>query len=173
MATPVRMPTRRRAAVHSTADDTLGSARDSTRVGAHEAKASGARSDASGRGSSGSSGSKYRSPLALGIPLLLGIIYGAYAAAIARSGGAATWGQLALALISGAALAALLFGLVRVQNSLPRELRAAAWMLLVGGSVGFLYSLTGHSVLLSSVIGLAVGVSTFIATFYRYYTREP
>ncbi|MFJ2174139.1 hypothetical protein ACIOHE_14645 [Streptomyces sp. NPDC087851] len=124
----------------------------------------GARSGRSGR---------HISPLVLGVPLFLGIAYGAYAQAIARSGGPATWGQLALALISGAAFALLLFGLLRVEHSLPRELRAAAWGVLVGGSIGFLYSLTGHSVLLSSGIGLAIGAGTVIATFYRFYTREP
>ncbi|MFC9430318.1 hypothetical protein [Streptomyces sp. NPDC056987] len=113
------------------------------------------------------------SPLAIGVPLLLGIAYGAYAQEIARSGGPATWGQLALALISGAAFALLLFGLLRVEHVLPRELRAAAWGVLVGGSIGFLYSLTGHSVLLSSGIGLAIGTGTVIATFYSFYTREP
>ncbi|MEV0034460.1 hypothetical protein ACFRR7_20680 [Streptomyces sp. NPDC056909] len=113
------------------------------------------------------------SPHILGIPLLLGIIYGAYAAYIARGGGPATYGQLALALISGALLALLIFGLLRVQHALMREVRAAAWGVLVGGSMGFLYSLTGHSVLLSSGIGLALAAGTVIITFYAFYMREP
>ncbi|MEV7090582.1 hypothetical protein AB0O07_32695 [Streptomyces sp. NPDC093085] len=113
------------------------------------------------------------SPLTIGVPLFLGICYGAYAQAIARSGGPATWGQLALALISGAVFALLLFALLRVGHALPREVRAAAWGVLVGGSVGFLYSLTGHSVLLSSGIGLAIGAGTAAAAFYHFYMREP
>ncbi|MFD7897625.1 hypothetical protein [Streptomyces sp. NPDC059743] len=113
------------------------------------------------------------SPPSLGIPLLLGTIYGAYAAYIARGGGPATYGQLALALISGALLALLIIGLLRFQHSLMRELRAAAWGTLVGCAMGFLYSLTGHSVLLSSGIGLALAVGTVIITFYAFYMHEP
>nr|WP_245703640.1 hypothetical protein [Streptomyces lushanensis] len=104
---------------------------------------------------------------------MLGIVYGAYAAYIARGGGPASYGQLALALVSGALLALLILGLLRVQHSLPREPRAAAWGALVGCAMGFLYSLTGHSVLLSSGIGLALGVGTVIITFYAFYMHEP
>ncbi|MER8000800.1 hypothetical protein [Streptomyces sp. NPDC095613] len=108
-----------------------------------------------------------------GISLLLGVGYGAYAQFIARGGGSASYGQLALALISGAVLAVLVFTLVRTGHALPRELRAAAWGVLVGCAMGFLYSLTGHSVLLSSGIGLALGAATVLGTFYAFYTREP
>ncbi|MGW6237385.1 hypothetical protein [Streptomyces sp. NPDC055094] len=104
--------------------------------------------------------------------LLLGIAYGVYASYIARGGGPATFGQLALALISGALAALLVFGLVRVQSRLMNEVRAAAWGVLVGGGMGFLYSLTNHSVLLSSGIGLAIGAATVIVVFYALYTRR-
>ncbi|WP_233518398.1 hypothetical protein [Streptomyces corynorhini] len=113
------------------------------------------------------------SPLALGLPLLLGIVYGAYAAAIARDGGPATNGQLALALVSGAVLVALLVGLLLVQHSLPRELRAAAWGAVTGASIGFLMCLSGHSVFSSSGLGLFVAACTTAAVFYRLYTTEP
>ncbi|MEU3185049.1 hypothetical protein ABZ707_12730 [Streptomyces sp. NPDC006923] len=113
------------------------------------------------------------SPRPLAMPILLGVIYGAYAQFIARGGGPATYGQLALALISGAAVALLVFALDRFRDVLPRELRAAAYGTLVGGAMGFLYSLTGHSVMLSSAIGLALGIGTVILTFYFFHTREP
>ncbi|MCL7379404.1 hypothetical protein [Streptomyces sp. 35G-GA-8] len=113
------------------------------------------------------------SPRLVGNSLLLGVAYGAYASFIARGGGPATFGQLALALISGALAALLVFGLVRVQHRLMREVRAAAWGVLVGGGMGFLYSLTNHSVLLCSGIGLAFGAATVIVVFYGLYTREP
>lgn len=113
------------------------------------------------------------SPLLPGISLLVGIAYGAYASFIARGGGPATYGQFALALISGAGLALLVFGLVRVQHRLMREVRAAAWGVLVGGAIGFLDSLTHHSVLLSSGIGLTFGAAAFTVIFYVLYTRAP
>ncbi|MFE4368555.1 hypothetical protein ACFRMN_09975 [Streptomyces sp. NPDC056835] len=119
------------------------------------------------------SGRRRVSPGLVGTSLLLGIAYGAYASYIARGGGPATFGQLALALISGALAALLVFGLVRVQHRLMREVRAAAWGVLVGGGMGFLYSLTNHSVLLSSGIGLAFGAATVIVDFYAVYTHEP
>ncbi|MEV7869818.1 hypothetical protein AB0P17_27870 [Streptomyces sp. NPDC088124] len=165
MATPVRLPGRhggapfRTRGAHRTHDTSATTATPATTAAPDRRRHTGVRGRVS--------------PLAIGVPLLLGIAYGAYAQEIARSGGPATWGQLALALISGAAFALLLFGLLRVQHLLIRELRAAAWGVLVGGSIGFLYSLTGQSVLLSSAIGLAIGVGTVIATFYRFYTREP
>ena len=115
---------------------------------------------------------RHVSPRAVGLPVLLGIIYGAYASALARSGGPASFGQLALALISGIGMALLIFGLLRVSPSLPRELRAGAWGVLVGGSIGFLYSLTDQSVLRSGAIGFFVAVGTIAATFYAFYMRE-
>ncbi|MFE3139208.1 hypothetical protein [Streptomyces scopuliridis] len=119
------------------------------------------------------SGRRRVSPRLVGNSLLLGIAYGAYASYIARGGGPATYGQLALALISGALVALLVFGLVVVQHRLMREVRAAAWGVLVGGGMGFLYSLTNHSVMLSSGIGLAIGAATVFVVFYALYTREP
>jgi hypothetical protein len=107
-----------------------------------------------------------------GVPLLFGTAYGIYTQFIARSGGAATFGQLGLALVSGAALTAAIYGLVRVQHTLMRELRAIAWGVLVGGALGFLYSLTETSVLRSSVYGLVFAVSTALVTFYVFYMRE-
>jgi hypothetical protein len=110
-------------------------------------------------------------PLA-GWSLLLGIVYGSFAQAIARSGGPATFGQLWLALVSGAGFAVLFYLLGRFRKSLMRELRALAYGVLVGGSIGFLYSQTQHSVLLSGGIGLAFGASTVIVTFYWFFASE-
>lgn len=115
---------------------------------------------------------RHISRLAVAVPVLLGIAYGAYASFIARSGGPASYGQLALALISGVGMALLVFGLLRVAPALPRELRAAAWGVLVGGSIGFLYSLTDQSVLRSCAVGFFVAAGTIAATFYAFYMRE-
>lgn len=112
------------------------------------------------------------SPLLLGVPIMLGIGYGAFASFMARAGGAATFGQLWLALASGVAFAVVLAGLLRVQHLLRRELRAAAWGAFAGGAVGFVYSAAGPSVLRSSGIGLAIAVCTTLALFYLFYTHE-
>ncbi|THA60497.1 hypothetical protein E6P78_26850 [Streptomyces sp. A0958] len=115
---------------------------------------------------------RHRPVLSWAVPVTLGVILGCYATAIVRGGGVLTGPRLALGLVSGAVLAALCFGLGRIQNRLPRELRAAAYGVLAGGSIGFLYSLSGASILAASGIGLVIGLSTLLAAFYYFYTRE-
>ncbi|WP_329615245.1 hypothetical protein OG244_20870 [Streptomyces brevispora] len=114
----------------------------------------------------------HHSTLGWALPVTLGVILGWYATSIVRGGGVLTGGQLALGLISGAVLAVLCFGLGRMQKRLPRELRAAAYGALLGGSIGFLYSLSGKSVLAASVLGLLTGVGMLLAAFYVFYTHE-
>ncbi|MFE1346264.1 hypothetical protein ACFW57_16965, partial [Streptomyces sp. NPDC058757] len=55
---------------------------------------------------------------------------------------------------------------------LPRELRAVAWGALAGGATGFLYSLSGASVLSASMIGLLMGIGVGAGAFYLFYTHE-
>ncbi|MFC8532715.1 hypothetical protein ACFUJY_01960 [Streptomyces sp. NPDC057249] len=115
---------------------------------------------------------RHRPVLSWAIPAALGLIMGCYATAIVRGGGVLTGTRLALGLVSGAVLAVLCFGLGRMQNRLPRELRAAAYGVLTGGSIGFLYSLSGASILSASVIGLILGLGGLLAAYYYFYTRE-
>ncbi|MEW2175466.1 hypothetical protein AB0890_03910 [Streptomyces sp. NPDC005406] len=115
---------------------------------------------------------QHHSALSWAVPVTLGVILGWYATSIVRGGGVLTGTQLALGLVSGAVLAALCFGLGRVQKHLPVGLRAAAYGALSGGSIGFLYSLSGKSVLAASVLGLLIGAGMLLAAFYFFYTRE-
>lgn len=108
----------------------------------------------------------------LGLPLTLGVVYGLYTSAVARSGGGWSWGQLWLGLISGAVLAGAVYGMRTYGRVLPRELRAATWGALAGGAVGFLFSLSGTSVLASSVLGLIIAAVTTLTAFYTYYVHE-
>ncbi|WP_299529865.1 hypothetical protein [uncultured Streptomyces sp.] len=110
--------------------------------------------------------------LAWALPLVLGVIYGFYAAFIRRDGGPITGGQVVLGLVAGAAMAALCFALGRVHHSLPREMRAAAYGALTACAIGFLVSLTDTTVLRSSVLGLIVGIPVAVACFYLFYTHE-
>ncbi|MFJ8617589.1 hypothetical protein ACIRD4_17205 [Streptomyces clavifer] len=112
------------------------------------------------------------SALGWALPLTLGVILGFWAFFIRRDGGTTTGGQIWLGVVSGVAFAALCFLLGRTQRALPRELRAAAYGALAGGAVGYLHSLNGSSVLMSSVIGLAVGAGMLLSAFYLFYTRE-
>lgn len=106
------------------------------------------------------------------VPVTLGVILGCYATAIVRDGGVLTGTRLALGLVSGAVLAALCFGLGRVQKRLPTGIKAAAYGALTGGSIGFLSSLTGRSVLSATLYGVLTGAGMLVAAFYFFYTRE-
>ncbi|MET9376036.1 hypothetical protein ABZX98_18085 [Streptomyces sp. NPDC002992] len=107
-----------------------------------------------------------------GLPVTLGLAYGIYAAAIQRSGGVITWGQVLLGLVSGVVLAGAVYALRQRGRALPRELRATAWAVLVGGAIGFLYSVSDASVLSATVLGLVIAAGTFLTAFYLFYTHE-
>ncbi|WP_338677817.1 hypothetical protein V1460_36130 [Streptomyces sp. SCSIO 30461] len=114
----------------------------------------------------------HHSTLGWALPLTLGVAYGFYTSFMAREAGESVGGQLVIGFVSGAVFAALCFLLGRYQSALPRELRAAAYAALVGISVGYLYSLSGRSVLTVTVLSLALAVGTLIVTFYFFYTHE-
>lgn len=124
------------------------------------------------RGARAHARARRHTPLAWALPLVIGVIYGFYAAFIRRDGGPSTGGQVLLGLVAGVAMAALCFTLGRIQRSLPRELRAVAYGALTACAIGFLASLTDTSVLRSSGLGLAVGAGVVGVTFYLFYTRE-
>jgi putative effector of murein hydrolase len=104
--------------------------------------------------------------------IVLGAVYGFLAAFNLRDGGPVTGGQIAVGLISGGAVVVMAVLLFLFQHSLAREMRAAAYGVLVGGAVGFLYSLTGASILRSVGMGAAIGVATAAVMFYIFYTHE-
>ncbi|MER5738249.1 hypothetical protein ABT117_21560 [Streptomyces sp. NPDC002262] len=106
------------------------------------------------------------------LPVLIGVLYGLYAATVSRHGGALTWGQLWLGLVSALLLAGGVWALRTHGHVLPRELRAVAWGALAGGATGFLYSLSGASVLSASMIGLLMGIGVGAGAFYLFYTHE-
>lgn len=112
------------------------------------------------------------SAAAWALPLTLGIVYGLYAAFIQDSGHGFSTAKLVVSLVSGLAVAVLAFGLGRIQHSLPREGRAAAFGVLFGGAMGFLYSMTGAGVLVSSFIGAGLGAGMLLTAFYLFYMRE-
>ncbi|MFI6084861.1 hypothetical protein ACIBBB_28495 [Streptomyces sp. NPDC051217] len=107
------------------------------------------------------------------VPVTLGIVYGVWAPFIQRHGDPLNALQITLGVVSGLAVALLVFILLRLPTTLATEVRAGAFGVVAGMSVGFLYSLSYASVLRSSGIGLVVGAVTAIAAFYYFHTREP
>ncbi|MFF2775086.1 hypothetical protein ACFVU3_09270 [Streptomyces sp. NPDC058052] len=106
------------------------------------------------------------------LPAVLGIAYGLYTSTVSRHGGALTWGQLWLGIVSALVLGGGVYALRTYGRALPREARAGAWGVLGGCAVGFIFSLSGASVLSASVLGLIVGVGVGAAMFYLFYTHE-
>ncbi|MFI9649113.1 hypothetical protein ACIHAA_22775 [Streptomyces sp. NPDC052040] len=108
----------------------------------------------------------------LAVPVALGLVYGYWAAANRRDAGAITGWNILFGFVCAVVFAALCAGLYRVAPLLRRELHAVLWAAFAGIAFGFLYSQTGHSVLRSTGVSLAVAVAVFAFNFYRYYTHE-
>ncbi|MFC9394036.1 MULTISPECIES: hypothetical protein [unclassified Streptomyces] len=106
------------------------------------------------------------------VPATIGILYGLYAPVIVRDGGALSWGQFWLGLISAVVVAVGMYALRRYGHVLPRELRGAAWGAYAGIAIGFLYSLSGASIYSSVLLGLIVGAIAGGSAFYLFYTHE-
>ncbi|MFJ4775381.1 hypothetical protein [Streptomyces sp. NPDC088762] len=105
-------------------------------------------------------------------PLLMGLVYGVWAAFIKRQMGPVDAGNVFYGILCGAIFAACVFALARVGPRLKREVHATAYGVFAGIAVGYLHSLTDSSVLSASVIGLFVALGVGGVAFYRYYTRE-
>ncbi|WP_329382715.1 hypothetical protein OG625_20010 [Streptomyces sp. NBC_01351] len=105
-------------------------------------------------------------------PLLLGLVYGVWAAFIQRQTGPVDAGNVFYGILCGVLFAGIMFTLARIGPRLKREVHAAAYGAFAGIAVGYLHSLTNQSILKAVVVGLAVAVGVGAAAFYRYYTRE-
>ncbi|MFJ9680024.1 hypothetical protein ACIRP2_18440 [Streptomyces sp. NPDC101194] len=116
--------------------------------------------------------SRRHSARAWAIPATLGAAYGLYASFILRNNGASGGRQFWYGLIGAVVLAALCFGLGRIQHTMLPLVRAVAYGALTAAAIGLLVGLTDSSVLRSSALGLSVGLGMFITTFYIFYTRE-
>ncbi|MER5772497.1 hypothetical protein [Streptomyces sp. NPDC001985] len=115
---------------------------------------------------------RHHGSLSWAVPLALGAFFGFYAGFLHRTGRAVGWGDVLYGVVAGLIFTALAYGLGRVQNALPRELRATAYGVLCGIAIGFLHSLTGDSVLRSAGVGLILAAVTLVVFFYIFYQRE-
>ncbi|WP_030302316.1 hypothetical protein [Streptomyces katrae] len=104
--------------------------------------------------------------------LLLGLVYGVWAAFMQRQTGPVDAGNVFYGILCGALFAGIMFALARVGPRLKREVHAAAYGVFAGIAVGYLNSLTEHSVLRASWIGLITGAGVGLVAFYRFYQRE-
>ncbi|MFB6521907.1 hypothetical protein [Streptomyces sp. NPDC056401] len=114
----------------------------------------------------------HTSRAALARPLLMGLVYGVYAAFMKRQMGPVDAGNVFYGILCGAIFAACLVALARIGPRLAQEPHAAAYGIFAGIAFGYLYSLGGESILKSSGLGLLVGAGVGVAAFYRYHSRS-
>ncbi|MDX2596124.1 MULTISPECIES: hypothetical protein [Streptomyces] len=105
-------------------------------------------------------------------PVLLGLVYGYWAAANRRSGGPITGWNLLFGFVTALVFAVVLMALLTFAPRLRRELRALAWTVFYGCAFGFLYSQASESIIRSIGMSLVVAVISFAVLFYHYYTHE-
>ncbi|MEV0642874.1 hypothetical protein AB0I77_49845 [Streptomyces sp. NPDC050619] len=108
----------------------------------------------------------------IGIPVVLGLVYGYWAAANRRDGGPVTGWNILFGFVTALAFIVLCIAVATLAPRLKRELHSLTKSGFAGAAFGFLYSQSGASVLRSTVMALLVTAAIFAVFFYRYYTHE-
>ncbi|MET7679257.1 hypothetical protein [Streptomyces sp. NPDC005423] len=106
------------------------------------------------------------------IPVVMGLVYGVWAATNRRDGGPLTVWNILFGVVTALAFIVLCLAVARFAPLLTRELHSLVKSAFAGAAVGFLVSQSGQSVLRCAALGAAVMAGSFVAFFYRYYTRE-
>jgi hypothetical protein len=105
-------------------------------------------------------------------PVLLGLVYGCWAATNRRHGGPITGGNLLFGWITTLVFVVLFVVIRKLSSKMKREqyslMRAAFW----GAAIGFLVIQSSGSVWRAAVYGLVIFAGAFLATFYFWYVRE-
>ncbi len=109
----------------------------------------------------------------MALPVTAAVAYGLYVLFLDHSNGS-SWGRAALlALVAAVVTGALGLLLVARRAALSTEVRALAFGALFGCAMGFLYSLTGPSVLRSVTMGLVLGAALALVSLYVFRAHEP
>ncbi|ULR52020.1 hypothetical protein [Streptomyces deccanensis] len=107
------------------------------------------------------------------LPVVLGLVYGYWAAAMNRDAGPITGWNLLFGFVTAFVFAALFIAVQTVAPLLRREPHAVLWAAFAGCAFGFLYSQAPqHTVVRATLMSLAVAAAVFAVAFYRYYTHE-
>jgi len=107
-----------------------------------------------------------------GIPVVLGLVYGFWAAANRRGGDDITGWNILFGFVTAAVFIVLCIAVATFAPLLKRELHSLVKSGFAGAAVAFLYSQTGESVYRSVALGVVVTAGICLVFFYRYYTRE-
>lgn len=103
------------------------------------------------------------------VPVVGGIAYGIYAGLLAHSNGSSDAHSVVLGVIAAVVTAALGWALMSRQSRMFTELRALAYGVLFGCTMGFLYSLAGTSTPLRAAgVGAVFGAVMLVVSLYIF-----
>ncbi|WP_196943063.1 hypothetical protein [Streptomyces sclerotialus] len=107
-----------------------------------------------------------------GVPVVGGIAYGIYAGLLDHSTGSSSIHAFLLGLIATAVTVVLGLALMHVQDRMITEVRALAYGVLFGATMGFLYSLAETSTALkASGFGALFGAIMLVVALYLFRTH--
>ncbi|MEU2869185.1 hypothetical protein ABZ769_08260 [Streptomyces olivoreticuli] len=117
-------------------------------------------------------GEGHASRLPWAVPATGGFMLGLYAVFLSSQNGYSTLGSWLMGIVVALVSAGAGYVLIRERKKMVTEVRAIAYGSLFGVSMGFLYSLSGDSVLRSIEIGLLLGLGMGLASYYLFYWHE-
>jgi hypothetical protein len=104
-------------------------------------------------------------------PVSLGVVYGVYLLFLTSSNGVSDGWAAIQGLVAAVVLAAICYFVGRWQHGRMAEAEAAVYGVVFGVAMGYLLSASGETWLRSTLVGLALGASLAVATFYFVYSR--
>lgn len=106
------------------------------------------------------------------LPVVVGLVYGYWAAANRRGGGPITGWNILFGFVTAFVFIVLYIGVRALAPRLKREQHALLWAAFAGCAFGFLINQAGPSVLYSAGVAVAIAAGFFAVLFYLYYTHE-
>ncbi|MCN9242138.1 hypothetical protein NGF19_15295 [Streptomyces sp. RY43-2] len=107
------------------------------------------------------------------VPVVLGLVYGYWAATTRRHGGPLTGWNILFGFMTALVFAVVSIALFFATRHMRRGQHALLWAMFAGIALGFLFSQSGHSVYSTVGLGLVIAAAVFLLNYYRYYTHEP
>jgi hypothetical protein len=106
------------------------------------------------------------------VPLVLGLVYGYWAASNRRAGGEITGWNILFGFVTAIVFMVALAATMRLATRLTGVLHAVLWFVFTGVAFGFLYSQSGNSILRSVFASLGIGALVLAGLLYHYSTQR-
>ncbi|MFF7330378.1 hypothetical protein ACIQU5_26660 [Streptomyces sp. NPDC090306] len=108
----------------------------------------------------------------LAVPLVLGLVYGYWAASNRRAGGEITGWNILFGFVTAIVFMVVLAATMQLAARLTGGLHAVLWFVFTGVAFGFVYSQSGNSILRSVFASLGIGALVFAGLLYHYSTQR-